>query len=194
MEEKATVDKYKDKIITIPNLMSMARICIIPVIAWLYLGPRNYLWSAILIIISGITDVLDGMIARKFNMKSDVGKVLDPFADKATQLTMILLLMTKFPLLILPFAISLIKEIFMALTGYMVIKKCNVVMGADWHGKVATVVVSATIFLHFLWFNITPLVSNIFAILSTAAVTLSLVLYAIRNFGYLMGKGDMNKY
>ena len=82
----------------------------------------------------------------------------------------------------------------MAVTGYMVIKKCNIVMGADWHGKLATVVVSATVFLHFLWFNITPVVSNIFAILSTISIALSLALYVVRNFSYLMGKGDMNKY
>ena len=194
MEEKATVDKYKHKIVTIPNIMSVARICLIPLIAWLYLGKQDYLWAAIMIVISGITDVLDGMIARKFNMKSDVGKVLDPFADKATQLAMILLLITRFPLLIWAFVISLIKEIFMAVTGYMVIKKCNVVMGADWHGKLATVVVSTTVFLHFLWFDITPVVSNIFASLSAISVALSLALYAVRNFGYLMGKGDMNKY
>ena len=194
MEEKATTDKYKHKIITIPNIMSASRICLIPLIAWLYLVPKNYLWSAILIIISCITDILDGIVARKFNMKSDVGKVLDPFADKATQLAMILLLITRFPLFILPFAISAVKEIFMAVTGYMVIKKRNVVMGADWHGKVATVVVSATIFLHFLWFDITPIVSDISAILSAAAVALSLTLYAIRNFGYLMGKPPKKEY
>ena len=194
MEEKAATDRYKHKIITIPNIMSVSRICLIPLIAWLYLGPKNYLWAAILIVISSITDVLDGVIARKFNMKSDVGKVLDPFADKATQLAMILLLITKFPLLILPFAISVVKEIFMAVTGYMVIKKCNVVMGADWHGKLATVVVCATIFLHFLWFDITPLVSNISAIISTVAIALSLTLYAIRNFGYLMGKPAKKQY
>lgn len=194
MEEKATVDKYKNKIITIPNLMSMLRIFMIPLIAWLYLGPKNYLWAAILIVISGITDVLDGMIARKFNMKSEVGKVLDPFADKATQLAMILLLITRFPLLIMPFIVSVIKETFMAVTGYMVIKKRGIVMGADWHGKAATVVVIATIFLHFLWFNITPIVSNITAILCTIMITLSLILYAIRNFGYLMGKEGKKQY
>ena len=194
MDEKATIDKYKHKIITIPNLLSMARLCLIPVISWVYLGQQNYVWAAILVVISGITDVLDGIIARKFNMKSDFGKVFDPIADKATQITLILLLITKFPLLIWTFAISVVKEIFMAVTGYMVIKKCNIVMGADWHGKLATVVVSATVFLHFLWFNITPVVSNIFAILSTISIALSLALYVVRNFSYLMGKGDMNKY
>ena len=62
IDEKTAVDKYKNKIITIPNLMSMLRICMISLIAWLYLGPKNYLWSAILIVISGITDVLDGIL------------------------------------------------------------------------------------------------------------------------------------
>ena len=194
MEEKNAADRYKNKILTIPNIMSMVRLCMIPLIVWLYLGVQNYLWAAVFVVLSGVTDVLDGMIARKFNMISDVGKVLDPFADKATQLTLILLLITRFPIMILPFAISVIKEIFMAVSGYMVIKKCDIVLGADWHGKAATVVVSATIFLHFLWFNITPIVSNITAILCTIMITLSLILYAIRNFGYLMGKEGKKQY
>ena len=92
--------------------------------------------------------------------------------------------------MILPFAISVIKEIFMTVSGYMVIKKCDIVLGADWHGKAATVLVSSTIFLHFLWYNVTPVVSNISAILCTIMIALSLVLYAIRNFGYLMRGAD----
>lgn len=194
MEGTIIDNKYKKKIITIPNILSFFRLCLIPVIVWLYLGLQNYLWSAILVVISGVTDVLDGIIARKFNMISDIGKVLDPFADKTTQMTMMLLLITRFPLMMLPFIVGMAKEIFMTVSGYMVIKKCGIVLGADWHGKLATVVVSATVFLHFLWFNITPVVSNIFIILSTISIALSLALYAVRNFGYLMGKGDMNKY
>ena len=166
----------------------MVRICLIPVIVWLFLGKENYLLTGIFVLISGLTDVVDGMIARKFNMISDVGKVLDPIADKATQAVVIILLAIRFPLMLIPLAIGIVKEIFMAISGYMIVRKCDVVLGANWHGKAATVVLTATMALHLVWYNIDPTVSLVLIILSAAFIALSLTLYAIRNFGYLLGK------
>ncbi len=188
MDSSAACDKYKKKIITIPNILSMVRICLIPVIVWLFLGKENYLLTGIFVLISGLTDVVDGMIARRFNMISDVGKVLDPIADKATQAVVIILLAIRFPLMLIPLAIGIVKEIFMAISGYMIVKKCDVVLGANWHGKLATVVLTATMALHLVWYNIDPTVSLIMILLSAAFIALSLTLYAIRNFGYLLGK------
>lgn len=188
MDSSAACDKYKKKIITIPNILSMVRICLIPVIVWLFLGKENYLLTGIFVLISGLTDVVDGMIARKFNMISDVGKVLDPIADKATQAVVIILLAIRFPLMLIPLAIGIVKEIFMTISGYMIVRKCDVVLGANWHGKAATVVLTATMALHLVWYNIDPTVSLILILLSAAFIALSLTLYAIRNFGYLLGK------
>lgn len=188
MDSSAACDKYKKKIITIPNILSMVRICLIPVIVWLFLGKENYLLTGIFVLISGLTDVVDGMIARKFNMISDVGKVLDPIADKATQAVVIILLAIRFPLMLIPLAIGIVKEIFMAISGYMIVRKCDVVLGANWHGKAATVVLTATMALHLVWYNIDPTVSLILILLSAAFIALSLTLYAVRNFGYLLGK------
>lgn len=188
MDSSAACDKYKKKIITIPNILSMVRICLIPVIVWLYLGKENYLLTGIFVLISGLTDVVDGMIARRFNMISDVGKVLDPIADKATQAVVIILLAIRFPLMLIPLAIGIVKEIFMTVSGYMIVKKCDVVLGANWHGKLATVVLTATMALHLVWYNIDPTVSLIMILLSAAFIALSLTLYAVRNFGYLLGK------
>lgn len=188
MDSSAACDKYKKKIITIPNILSMVRICLIPVIVWLYLGKEDYLLTGIFVLISGLTDVVDGMIARRFNMISDVGKVLDPIADKATQAVVVILLSIRFPLMLIPLAIGIVKEIFMTVSGYMIVKKCDVVLGANWHGKLATVVLTATMALHLVWYNIDPTVSLILILLSAAFIALSLTLYAIRNFGYLLGK------
>lgn len=188
MDSSTACDKYKKKIITIPNILSMVRLCLIPVIVWLFLGKEDYLLAGIFVLISGLTDVVDGMIARGFNMISDVGKVLDPIADKATQGAVIILLSIRFPLMLIPLGIGLIKELFMAISGYMIVKKCDVVLGANWHGKVATVVLTATMALHLVWYNIDATVSLIFILLSTAFIALSLTLYAVRNFGYLLGK------
>ena len=188
MEQNAVTDKYKNKIITIPNILSFIRILLIPVIVWLYIFEKDYLWSGIMVVISGLTDVVDGFIARKFNMISDVGKVLDPFADKATQLVVIILLALRFPLMIIPIALTIIKESFMAISGYLVIKNCGIVLGANWHGKLATLFLTATMTLHMVWFEIIPIVSTVMIIISSALILLSNILYAKRNFGYLMGK------
>ena len=188
MEQNKPTDKYKDKILTIPNILSFVRILLIPLIIWLYLGPKSYVATSIVVIISGLTDVVDGFVARKFNMISDVGKVLDPFADKATQLVVIILLATRFPLMIMPIVLTLIKESFMALTGYLVIKKCDIVLGAHWHGKLATAFLTATMVLHLVWYDIIPVLSNVMICVSGALILLSLTLYAKRNFGYLLGK------
>lgn len=188
MEGSAACDKYKKKIFTIPNILSMVRICLIPIIVWLFLGKENYLLAGVFVVISGLTDVLDGWIARTFNMISDFGKVLDPFADKSTQAVVILLLLTRFPLMLLPLSIGIVKEIFMTVTGYMIVKKRDIVLGANWHGKVATVVLTVTMALHLVWYNIHPVASVITIGLSGITIALSLTLYAIRNIGYLTGK------
>lgn len=182
------VNKYQKKIITIPNILSTIRILLIPVIVWLYLSKQDYLMTGIVLIISGLTDIVDGTIARKFNMISDVGKVLDPFADKATQVVVMILLTISFPLMLLPIIFTAIKEAFMAITGYMVIKKCDIVLGANWHGKLATFVLTAVMVLHLVWHSIPSPLSIALIILCSALILLSLALYAKRNFGYLLGK------
>ena len=85
----ANADSTKNKILTIPNLLSLFRLCLIPVFMWLYCVEKNYLWTGIILIISGLTDTVDGFVARHFNMISDLGKILDPVADKLTQAAML---------------------------------------------------------------------------------------------------------
>ena len=186
--DQAVADKYKNKIITIPNIMSFFRICLIPVIVWLYLIRQDYLLSGVFVIISGITDIADGFIARRFNMISDLGKVLDPIADKSTQAVVMILLALSFPLMLLPIILGLIKELFMAISGYMIIKKCGVVLGSSWHGKAATVTLTVTMALHLVWHSIYPALSSSLILLCSALIVLSLSLYAKRNLGYLLGK------
>ena len=104
-------NKYQKKIITIPNILSFIRLCLIPIIVWLFIGKQDYLLAGIFVLISGLTDMVDGWIARTFNMISDFGKVLDPIADKSTQAVVVLLLSTRYPLMWISFSIGIIKEI-----------------------------------------------------------------------------------
>ena len=65
--------KYQKKIITVPNMLSLFRLCLIPVIVWLYCFRKDYFLTTITLALSGATDIADGIIARKFNMISDLG-------------------------------------------------------------------------------------------------------------------------
>ena len=187
MSETNQANKYQKKIITIPNILSLVRLCLVPVIVYLFLK-ELYVQTGIVLIISCITDMVDGTIARKFNMISDVGKVLDPAADKTTQLVIMILLCFKFPLMIVPIIFTAIKESFMAISGYFVVKKCGIVLGANWHGKAATTVVASVMLLHLFWYDINATLSAVLIFASAAMILLSLILYAVRNFGYILGK------
>lgn len=68
----------KNQILTIPNLLSVVRLALIPVIVWLYSYEKNYYAAIGVILLSGATDIIDGWIARHFNMISDFGKAIDP--------------------------------------------------------------------------------------------------------------------
>ena len=69
---------------SIPNLMGYFRLLLIPVFCYLYLAKEAYHWAAGVVLLSSLTDLFDGMIARKFNMITNLGKALDPIADQLT--------------------------------------------------------------------------------------------------------------
>ncbi len=170
----------KKQILTVPNLLSLLRLLMIPLLVWLYCFRAEYVMAGALLILSGLTDVVDGFIARHFHMISDIGKVLDPLADKLTQGAMMLCLVFRFPLMALPLALLVVKEIVMFVTGYFVIKKSGTVPGANWHGKVATCLLYAMMMLHLFWIRIPVSVSVISILACTAMIGLSFVLYATK--------------
>ena len=160
-----------------PNILSFFRLCLIPIIVWLYCFKKDYLWTAIVLLISGFTDITDGFIARKFNMISDFGKAFDPVADKLTQIAMMFCLVTRFPLMLIPFAILVAKESLAAIMNMLTLKKAGFVVAAVWHGKLNTVMLYSTIFIHIVWFNIPSVVSNVFIAVCVAVMLISSALY-----------------
>ena len=178
---------YKDKILTIPNLLSLFRLCLIPVMIWLYTVQENYGLTTLVLLLSGITDVVDGIIARKYNMVSDFGKAFDPVADKLTQVAVMFCLVTRFPWMILPLVLLVIKELFTGITSLLTIRKTGKVEGAVWHGKITTVLLYTMMGIHLIWFHIPPLVSGFLIGISTGMMLLSAVGYAMRNFRMLRG-------
>ncbi len=179
--------KAKD-VFSIPNILSYIRILLIPVIIWAYCEKENGLITAIAVILSGITDVADGKIARRFNMVTDIGKVLDPIADKLTQIAMMYCLLTKYELMLPAFIILIVKEIFMAVTALLEARVSQQINGALWYGKACTVVLYATMLILLFFINIPLMVANILIIISIVAMLFSMVLYGIYRFKVILKK------
>lgn len=192
-KDKAEQHSYKNKIFTIPNVLSLFRLCLIPVIIWMYCAKQDYIGTAALLLLSGATDILDGFIARHFNMISDLGKVLDPIADKLTQGAALICLLTRYPLMIAPIVLLLSKEIYLAITGAIYVKKTGIVPSAKWHGKAATVMLHGMIFLHLVWIDIPGVVSNIAIGASIVMMVISLILYNSRNMSVIRNKNVTQK-
>lgn len=170
----------KTKILTIPNLLSLLRLLMIPLFIWLYLHGYKR-WTAAVLLLSGLTDVVDGFIARHFNQVSDIGKALDPVADKLTQAAMLLCLIAHYPMMIAPFCLLAVKEIFAAVSGLIVIRRTGIVPGAEWHGKVTTLLLYGMMILHVVWQEIPAWLSNTLNGGCITMMLVSLVLYARRN-------------
>lgn len=180
----------KGKVFTIPNILSIFRILLIPVIVWLYFGVKNYYAALGVIALSALTDILDGKIARKFNMVSDFGKIIDPIADKMTLGILIICLISKYKLMIPLIIVFIVKELFMMIAGYMILKKKDSVNSARWYGKLATAVMYGVIMTLVLFPDIPECAANILICLCGGTIILSLVLYA--NFYYGILKKNKN--
>ena len=185
--------KSENKILTVPNLLSLFRLILIPVIVWLYWYRKEYIPAGVLLIISGLTDLADGYIARHFNAVSNVGKILDPIADKLTQAAMLFCLVTRFPLMAAPFGFLVIKELFIGTTGLLMIRKTGKVVGADFHGKVATTLLYAMMILHIFWIDITPEISAVPIVICLISMAFTLLVYGNRNMRVLQGQDELSE-
>ena len=124
---------------TIPNALSLVRIALIPAFMVLYLT-HNDGWAFAMLALSGVTDVLDGFIARHYNQITDCGKLLDPLSDKLAQIAVVIALTTRH-IRLLPLAILCsIKEAFQAVGGIILLTRRTEVQGAEWFGKLSTAV------------------------------------------------------
>ena len=129
----------------IPNILTIIRFILIPIIFYFVLQD-NYIVAVIFLVLSGITDVLDGHIARKYNFITDFGTLFDPLADKLTQIATLLALVIQniIPLWILLVLIA--KEILMITGATFLFKKDTIAIPSKWFGKLATVLFYVAIF------------------------------------------------
>lgn len=134
---------WKKEILTIPNMLSIFRLLLIPIYVVIYLKatlPQHYYLAGGILAISCLTDLVDGKIARRFNMVSTVGKVLDPFADKVTQFTLIICLAIRYHILWIIVGLFIVKESFQIIAGLLTLRQGKMLTGSLFTGKLCTVV------------------------------------------------------
>lgn len=137
------IKDWKKEIFTIPNVLSLFRLILIPVYVVIYLNAassRDYFIAAAILAVSCLTDLIDGKIARHFNMISTLGKILDPLADKATQFTLIICLSVRYPVLWYLVGLFVVKESFQLIAGGIFLRKGSMLKGALLSGKICTTV------------------------------------------------------
>lgn len=176
---------WKKEILSIPNLLSLFRLILIPVYVVIYLNadsPDAYFLSAAILAVSCMTDMIDGQIARRFNMITTVGKVLDPLADKATQFTLIVCLALKHPVLWYLVVLFFIKECFQLIAGGINLKKGRMLKGALFSGKICTTVLFISLILMVMIPTFSETVINIITIVDAVFLIIAFVDYAFAYF------------
>lgn len=129
----------------VPNTLSVIRLLLIPAFCAAFLaGPDYYIWAGLALLLSALSDLFDGYFARKLNQVTELGKFLDPVADKLTLGAVVACMWIRFhgeyPIVTPLFAILILKEALMAIGGLIVIRKVNKMVSAQWWGKVGTAV------------------------------------------------------
>lgn len=137
------IKNWKKEVLTIPNLLSIFRIALIPVYLHIYLhadSPDDYTVAAVILAVSCLTDLVDGKIARRFNMVSNLGKLLDPVADKLTQLMLMICLSVDHRSIRVLLMLFLVKEFFQFFAMVGMLRQGKALNGALMSGKVCTTV------------------------------------------------------
>lgn len=177
---------FVNEYFSIPNLMGYFRIILALLYVWVYymtLEGAPYWPVIVIIVVSGLTDLLDGKIARKFNMVTDWGKMLDPIADKITIGAIILSLVFKYKIILPMILLYVVKEGYMAVAGMLLMKKGHKIEGAKFYGKVCT-------FITYLILIAILLVPNIndMAVAVLIVVNMAIMLYTLVRYIFYYGK------
>jgi len=135
-------------VLNTPNLITLVRILLIPVFLLLFWSdiPNGILYSMIIVGISGLTDMIDGYLARKYNMITPLGEVLDPLADKLMIITVMtsLYLIGKLPSWLV--LLVLVKEVVLVVGGVFLMFKKRIIVSANFYGKAATALIYLALF------------------------------------------------
>ena len=158
----------------IPNILTLIRFLLVPVFGY-YFYKEQFHIAVFLFLLASLTDILDGYIARKYNLVTSWGKLADPLADKLMQITALVFLVIKDRIPSVVLIIVAAKEAFMIAGSVLLYKKENFVVSANWYGKFATVLFNFAIVM--LIFK-APF-DYIFLILAVFATLFAFIMYII---------------
>lgn len=173
--------RNKNKNFNVPNVLTILRIfLIIPFVV--YFMNDQVLKAVLVLALSGVTDMLDGLIARRFHQFTELGQMLDPLADKLTQGSVAVCFAIKQPILIPLLAIFIVKEAVMVIAGiFLISKKKKKPGGSQWYGKAATV-------LFYISFGIIVALKGIWGIedlpltVTLLSITAAFMIYAFARY------------
>lgn len=192
---------WKKEIFTIPNVLSLFRLALIPVYMDIYLkadlaanGPRDYYLAAAILAVSCLTDLIDGKIARHFNMMTTLGKFLDPVADKATQFTLIVCLAIRYPVLWYLTGFFVIKEGFQLIAGAFKWRKGKILNRALLSGKICTTVLFISLIVMVMIPTLTQETVAIIALVDGVFMLISFIHYILAYCGKVKKAFDDRDY
>lgn len=177
---KKLIDKYFTDVWNVPNVLTMLRMVLIPVFAVVYAAGHTK-WALVIFLAASLTDLLDGYIARKHQLITNFGKLMDPLADKLMVCTALICQGVKG---IIPWAaiiIVIVKELLMVLGGAFMLKN-DVVVYSNMLGKTAMCAFVAALVLSFFHAEFTALGVQVDIIILNIAVVLTIL--AMLNYAY----------
>ena len=180
------IKDWKKEVFTIPNILSLFRLVLIPVYMVIYLNatePADYQLAGLILAASCLTDMVDGQIARHFNMISNLGKFLDPVADKATQFTLTLCLSIRYECLRPVLVMFVVKESFQLIASIFYFRKGKMLGGALIAGKVCTTVLFVSLIILVLFPQLSLQTVRIISLIDFGFLINSFVCYALAFFG-----------
>lgn len=171
-----------------PNVISLIRIGFIPFIFWFYLQGK-IVPAVALVALSGLSDAVDGYIARRFNQITPLGKVLDPLADKLTQMALAICLCTAFPIILPLILLLLLKELAMLYWGLRLLKMGSPPFSACWWGKLSTTVFYIGVIAIMVW----PRQLEGAGVTVITSVILAMMIFSMIRYGLLFMSLIRNK-
>ncbi len=175
--ELKTMKQHRHDALSIPNLITYFRLLLIPLFIWAYFRER-YDWSLAILVMSGLSDIADGYIARHYHMITDIGKIVDPVADKLTQAAMFFCAAWKFPAIWILFGFLAFKEIVMLFWGWYALRRTGTVNSAKWYGKVCTGVLYASMAALVLFPGLSEGMVDVILLVCGGVMLMSLILYS----------------
>lgn len=176
--------------VNIPNTLTVLRLLLTPCFA-LLLGQGRRREALAVLVLAALSDGLDGFLARRLRQTTELGKILDPVADKLMQLTMMLCALQRVPRMWWLLALHLVREGCLGALGAAALRRGCPVPGARWYGKTCTAVLYAVLTAVLIWPELPADLLQGGLLLCCALVLLCLVLYA-RDFLTLLARKDGN--